>query len=171
MQSGNFPAVFDSLRPKMDRFRAWLDERGAQVFAQTNPYEVIRFSTPEGVGVIYRKLNGSLSFTGGSKHALVCFLDQRPWRGCERAKPGQTERRRLNLVRSIAERDGWSCAYCKGDLTEDTATVEHFVSRTHGGPDHIANIVLAHGQCNAEAGHLSVREKIEMIVRLRMEAP
>lgn len=171
MSGAAFPFVFDSLHPKLSSFRMWLDARGSQIFSPTNPFEVLRFSTPEGIGVIYQKKSGTLSFTGGSKHALVCFLESRSWRGCTRQKLNQNERRRLNIIHSVVERDGWKCAYCGGELSEETATLEHFVSRTHGGPDHLANIVLAHGHCNAEADHLSVREKIEMIVRLRMEAP
>ena len=46
-------------------------------------------------------------------------------------------------------------------------TVEHFVPITAGGSSHMANLSLAHKECNAAASRLSVREKVEMAVRNR----
>jgi len=46
-------------------------------------------------------------------------------------------------------------------------TIEHFVPITAGGTSHLANLSLAHKECNAGASHLSVRQKVEMAVRNR----
>lgn len=36
----------------MQKFHAWLGCHGSEVLRPTNPYEVTRFTTPEGVGII-----------------------------------------------------------------------------------------------------------------------
>lgn len=68
----------------------------------------------------------------------------------------------------LSERDGPRCFYCgrhfapSGDLAERNSvpTVEHFVPRSKGGPDILANKVLACGRCNSEVGDKSIVEKV-----------
>lgn len=67
----------------------------------------------------------------------------------------------------LARRDRWACVFCGKPTEIETVTVEHFVLITAGGNSHLANLSLAHEECNAAASHLSVREKVEMAVRIR----
>ena len=146
-------------------FEAWLLEHGSAIKQITNPYEVIRFV---GVGtecVVYRKANDTIfSWANGSADAYCAFLNGSPWRATPR---GTRDRKRTNLIRSLAQRDGWGCVFCGAATEVETVTIEHFVPLTAGGNSHMANLSLAHRDCNAVASHLSVRQKIEMIVRRR----
>lgn len=60
---------------------------------------------------------------------------------------------------AIADRDGWSCAYCgirvqcacqDGRLTP--ATVDHRVAQINGGSDDMGNLVLSCQRCNSSKG-------------------
>lgn len=144
-------------------FRDWLSERGAEVLEPTNTWEVLRFRANGETSVVYRNKQNRLRFTGESREAYSSWRGDRRWRGNER-----TDRRQLTpLHRTIRERDGDACFFCGEELADGEATVEHLVALTHGGPNHVSNIVLAHEGCNAEAGNMSVAEKVRMRERLR----
>jgi 5-methylcytosine-specific restriction endonuclease McrA len=70
-------------------------------------------------------------------------------------------------VAQLARRDGWTCLYCGCRVHEHNATVEHFIPRSAGGPDHGANLFLACGPCNAHAGDMSAAEKLAFRDELR----
>jgi len=146
-------------------FEAWLLERGSAIKQVTNPYEVIRFMGINAECIVYRKASNAIThWSDGAAEAYRAFLDGMPWRASAR---GKRDPKRTNLVLSLARRDGWACVFC-GKATEiETVTVEHFVPITAGGTSHLANLSLAHKECNAGASHLSVREKVEMAVRNR----
>ena len=59
----------------------------------------------------------------------------------------------------LAERDGWSCWLCGGDIDPDAprtspvaGTVDHLVPRSRGGTDERSNLRLAHRRCNTRRG-------------------
>ena len=146
-------------------FEAWLLERGSAVKQVTNPYEVIRFMGVDAECIVYRKASGTIShWANGAAEAYRAFLDGAPWRATVR---GKRDPKRVNLVLSLARRDGWACVFCGKPTEIETVTVEHFVPITAGGTSHMANLSLTHKECNAAASHLSVREKVEMAVRNR----
>lgn len=151
------------------RFEAWLIKNGSAVLAPTNEYEVARFTTPEGVGIVYRNRSGGLtSWQGGAAEAWLSWRSARSWRvGPRETRKATTRSQRRGLIRSIAHRDGWDCAFCGDELTTATATIEHWVPITAGGPDHLANKMLAREACNRAAGHLDVRAKLEMAIQRR----
>ena len=149
-----------SLDPKL--FKAWIAANGGEVLTTTNPYEVVRFRTNQGVCVIYRNALGAwTSFTGAQcQDAWTAFQKGIALRLNE---PTARRRKASIVVRSLIERDGPLCFYCDAIFSDDLPpTVEHLVSITHRGPDHIANKFLACGACNAEAGHRSASEKIRL---------
>lgn len=149
-------ADFDKRRKNFD---AWLRSRGSEVLGISNEYEVMRFTTPHGVGVIYR--NGSdriTSWQGGSDEAFIAFVSSQRWR-VSTATPASSKVR--HRIQAIRERDGDGCWYC-GTYLGDDVTVEHLLSRIHEGPNRIENLVLAHAGCNLGAGHLSVAEKVRL---------
>jgi hypothetical protein len=51
---------------------------------------------------------------------------------------------------AIITRDGWCCAYCGDFLTMDTATIDHVIPTSRGGPDELVNTVLSCLPCNAQ---------------------
>lgn len=138
-------------------FLARVTEAGGEVLAPTNPYEVMRFKTRLGVGVVY---TGKRGRSWNNEARAV-----RDWLKAPKGSlaPITVTGRRTGkgTVNRLLERDGEECFYCRLPLDEDV-TVEHLVAVAHGGPNHISNLFLAHGECNRKAGHLSAVEKIKM---------
>lgn len=173
------PTSYDAFTKKWKRFKIWLEARGSEVRATSNPYEVARFTTPEGVGVVYRNAGNSISaWTGGADSAFIAFLDNAPWRAIPKPVRRGSNANRHRLA-TLLERDGNECFYCgglmapKGEAANpgDEMTIEHLCSVTHGGPNSIANEALAHSRCNAEAGNLSVVQKVRLREAKRATTP
>lgn len=63
---------------------------------------------------------------------------------------------------AVLDRDGKECFYCGQELTFEQATVEHLIPLSNGGNNTDANLVLAHKECNMEAGSLPIIEKVKL---------
>lgn len=155
-------------------FASWLADNGAEVRTPTNQYEVVRYvAHAEGhrkpvTHIVYTKENGMLTFAGGSREHYARFL------GIEgdgslgkKARPASSTMRRFR--RQIVERDGHDCWFCGVATTEGDSSVEHLVNRSEGGPDTLANFVIAHPACNAKAGNMTLAAKITLRDRMRRE--
>lgn len=142
---------------KPARFEAFLTANGHEVLAPTNEYEVVRFRNAEGVGIVYRNKRDMLSFQGPAKAAVNAFKSGKQFRA-----PDKRAKRLPVDLRAIVKRDGNGCFYCGEPLEVEEMTREHLLSITHGGSNHIANMVIACDPCNQEAGHLSVAEKVRL---------
>jgi hypothetical protein len=146
---------------KATAFRDWLSGAGAQVLEPTNEWELIRFKAGATTSIIYRNKVGGVTYSGAAKEAWDAFKSGAPWRAIR-----PTTRRGMSpVIRTIRERDGDLCFYCQRTVGPDNESVEHLVSITHQGPNHISNLFLAHKGCNARAGHMSAPEKIRLHVQ------
>lgn len=143
---------------KMKAFSEWLQARGAQVLKPTSEWELVRFKTGDGTSIVYTNTRGTLSFTGESGEAWQAFEQSKPWRGAEATK--RQVGRGSVIARTLRQRDGDLCFFCRQEVAIEDESVEHLVPVTAGGPNHITNFFLAHRRCNAEVGHLSAPEKI-----------
>jgi hypothetical protein len=152
---------FSELKPKLEKFSAWLDANGAEVLQPTSEWEVLRFLTNKGTSIIYVNKRGKLTLKGESYTAWESFKTSKPWR----AIPATTRKRSTPHVNAIRHRDGNLCFFCQELVEQKDESVEHVVSVTHGGPNHLANFVLAHKKCNQEAGHMSAMEKVAIHVQ------
>lgn len=141
------------------RFTDWLTARGAQVLNPTNPYEMVRFTTERGLGIVYTNSRGRVTHVGEAAKAYNAFKANAAWDAGIAAPRRKTQTDRL--VAQLRERDGSGCFFCRLPVTDD-ASIEHLVPRGHGGPSHLSNYALAHRMCNARAGHLPLMEKIRM---------
>lgn len=170
----------------LEGFLNWLAKNGAEIGTQTNPYEVVRYrayrprANKAATHVVYRKDNGMITFTGESRKHYQAFLDRKTIAGMFVGKfdgpqsdelgailpSGMTksEKRRTRLI----DRDGSDCWFCGLPMGDDI-TIEHLVSRSKGGVDHLDNYALAHQKCNADAGDRPLVEKIAMRVAMRKE--
>ena len=146
-------------------FRKRLEEAGAEILAPTNPYEVLRFRSSKGVGVIYKGKRGET----WNAEALAArdHLDARAGSLAPVAVKGR--RKDKATVDALLVRDGDACLFCGKPLDGDI-TVEHLVAIAHGGPYHVSNLFLAHAACNQAAGHMSAPEKVGLAIRNRAHA-
>lgn len=143
---------------RQEMFEKWLVERGAELLTPTNEWELLRFRTEKGTGIIYTNKHGQLTWMGPAAEAYLAHVSNKSsWR----AVPKEKRRAKSSpTCQALRERDGDACFYCHLPVAVEDESVEHLVNLTHGGADHIANMALAHRVCNSEAGHLSLMEKI-----------
>jgi hypothetical protein len=143
-------------KEEMPKFIRWLDNQGAQVVPTTNPYELLRFKTVNGVSVLYRNKFDVQNFTGECEVAYRHFRDKKRWATHDRHRKQMT-----SLKRKLANRDGLKCFWCDTPHDSvDTLTVEHILNRMHGGSDNSRNLSLACKDCNDELSNLPVVSKI-----------
>lgn len=147
-------------RKKLKQFESWLTSQGCEILPQTNEWEVIRFRSKLGTGVVYQKASGLLSVSSAFvTEAFECFVAQKKWAG--KGKP--TKRSGGSKAkRQLIDRDGLECFYCRETFNAGELTQEHLVSIVQGGPDRMENKVLACKPCNQEAGHLPVIDKVKL---------
>lgn len=139
------------------RFEAFLQERGAEVLAPTNEWELCRFRHGDATAIVYTNKRGDLKWVGGAGDAFVAFTRGTPWR----AAPATLRRTKSSpTCLALRQRDGEKCFYCHQHVLPEEESVEHLVGLTHGGPDHIANMALAHKVCNQEVGNMPLMQKI-----------
>ncbi len=140
-------------------FEKELKAAGAEVLGPTNPYEVLRFKTKHGVGVVYKGKRGET----WNAEALAAREHLAKRKGSLAPVALKGRRNNRASVTAILARDGDNCFFCRKPLDGDL-TVEHLVAVAHGGPNHISNKFLAHTECNNRAGHLSAPEKINIAI-------
>ena len=154
----------------LKKFKAWLLENGSVIHENTNnEYEVLRFSTPEGVGVLYKDKRGSISSgVRGADAAYSAFHSGKKWSAAQPTKRRTYGSHRKLLA--IVERDGLDCIYCGTTIPLEIATREHFVALSRGGPDTPENTVIACKDCNMAVGSMTVKQKIEYALSKRLKS-
>lgn len=153
-----------------EAFTKKLVAAGGEVLAPTNPYEVLRFRTSHGVGVVYCNSRGKETWNREAQAAQAHLST--PGSGSLAPVATVKGKRRPGDAAALLARDGGLCFFCILPFLGDM-TVEHLVPRAHGGPNHISNKFLAHHRCNSDAGHLSAPEKIaihDRALRARWQA-
>jgi hypothetical protein len=165
--------------PRIKATKARLTAAGAEVLQPSNEWEVLRFRSKVGVGVVYKNKAGQLTANlpaidafgmlespGKGGKGLLCPAPVR--------RVAKTSKARHHQLEAVMKRDGAECFYCTTPLALGAPvgdprhpTREHLVPTNQGGPDNIANIFAACEPCNREAGHMSAPEKIAMRDRKR----
>lgn len=146
-----------------EKFKNWLSKSGAVVLEPTNPYEVVRFKTDNGVSVVYTGKKG-ITFVGEAEEAYDKFAAGKSWK--------TVNRKRVNLRAKkarLAARDGKRCFAHGEKMRFDQLTIEHLLNFSHGGSDNENNLALVCEACNLALGNLPVVKKIEKIIELRKE--
>lgn len=142
------------------RLCEFLEVGGAEILPITNPFELARFKTVNGVCVIYQNKKGVLSYSNDhAKVAASHFLDGKAWSADKKHHRVQ----RQSVEAKLLARDGHTCFYCQADFSAETPpTLEHILSITHGGTNNLANLCLACEPCNVAAGNLPIVEKLKL---------
>lgn len=143
-------------------FTKRLEAAGAEMLGPTNPYEVLRFRTCKGVGVVYSGKRGET----WNAEAIAARDHLSAGKGSLAPVTVRGRRTDKATVTALLSRDGGECFFCGAALDGDI-TVEHLVAIAHGGPNHISNLFLAHAACNQEAGHKSAPEKVAQAIAAR----
>lgn len=73
--------------------------------------------------------------------------------------------REPDLRRELFERDSWTCRYCGGAVSPDTATLDHFVPVAKDGTSDPSNLVTACLICNSVKGSRTLDEAAPEILR------
>lgn len=155
-------------------FRAWVLDCGGHLLAPTNPYEIFRIKTDQGVIIGHK--NKKRKFTYCQRGAeLVEKFHKRQAISLTVGKWTKSMKRKRHLMAMCVERDGLACFYCAAELapldSEDDprpkATHEHFIPISKSGPDNLSNSLLACERCNTEADRMDGVEKIKLRDRKR----
>jgi hypothetical protein len=149
---------------QISAFKNWLREHGCEIQEPSNEYELVRFRSAIGVGVLYTGKRGLSCNVPFVVDAVQLFLARQQWEAGKIApkKRSPSPKRKKELL----ARDGDTCFYC-GLLLESDITEEHLVSVSQGGYNRLDNIVLAHFECNRLAGHMSLVQKIHLRDKMR----
>ena len=146
-----------TMKRQIPPFKDWLREHGCEIQEPSNEYELVRFNSAIGVGVIYTGQRGLSCNVPFALDALTLFLTKSQW------EAGKVKPKRHAVApkrkKELLLRDGDQCFYCGMPLKSDI-TAEHLVSVSQGGYNRLDNIVLAHAECNQRAGHMSLVDKI-----------
>ena len=142
----------------------WLREHGCEIQEPSNEYELVRFCSAIGVGVLYTGQKGLSCNVPFVVDAISLFLSDAQWEaGKIMAKKRTSSPKRK---KELLLRDGDLCFYC-GFSLKSNITEEHLVSVSQQGYNRLDNIVLAHVKCNSLAGSMSLIEKILLRDELR----
>lgn len=144
------------------KFETWLQQNGAEILPNTNQFEWIRFKGSE-TGVIYTSGKYSNEY---AKNAFECYKKGRIWDG-RPINHGRNNSYKSEKI-SILKRDGNACFYC-GNLLEDDITLEHLISLVSGGPNTLANMVLAHEKCNNKMENKPLHKKVDYAIKSRID--
>jgi len=145
-------------------FKDWLREHGCEIQEPSNEYELVRFRSAIGVGVLYTGKRGLSCNVPFVVDAVQLFLAGQQWEAGKIApkKRITSPKRKKELL----FRDGDICFYCGKPLEADI-TEEHLVPISQQGYNRLDNVVLAHFGCNALAGHMSLVQKIHLRDKLQ----
>jgi len=149
---------------KFKEFKRFLQAAGAEIIEPTSIFEVLRFKANGTVGVVYQNQHGVITkFFNEAEKALQAFQNNKPYSANEVSK----RVKRNYILNTLLKRDGTDCFYCGKEMKEGQETIEHLFSINQGGRNHIANLALAHYECNRQASHMPVVEKVKLRDRLR----
>ena len=147
------------------KIKNWVGNHGAEVMPNLAEWEFFRAKTNQGLFIIYRnKRNQYKPNDAELLRKITCWM-----KDCRNLNLGIiTQRKKLTGVRkALFKRDGNQCFYCGEGMRRDQMTIEHLLSLSHGGSNRIENLVLSHSICNANAGSLSLLQKIELREKMR----
>jgi 5-methylcytosine-specific restriction endonuclease McrA len=170
---------YSESRIKISALKKWLRRRGAIMHEAKSSDEILRFEVSVGFGVMHRSNAGRLLANPIADKAICCFQNKQEWSSGIRAHPSaprppkrkkRSAAEHLRIVRALIQRDGGcSCAYCGAALTQESATLDHIVPLSRGGPDTPDNMVLACWTCNHVGSDLpapvKLRELRDLLIR------
>lgn len=150
-----------------DKLKQFIIDQGGEILPQTNEWEVIRFRSKEGIGVVYTNKHGRRTYTGEAVHALkACYKKDATWNLEKKKRKNMSD-----VVERLIRRDGIKCFYCGNSTNSANRTVEHLLSLSDGGNHRMANLAIACDECNFRARSSSLVEKVRLRDKLNKNLP
>ena len=143
-----------------NKFKNWLSHRGCQVEPGTNEFEMVRWKGAE-VGILYTTGKTNSFY---AQNAIACWKTGRDWNGGVIAVGRSNSYKKQK--KQILKRDGDACFYCGLKLRDDI-TLEHLIDLSKGGKNKLANMVLAHNECNGAVNGMGLSDKIKWAINKR----
>jgi len=148
-------------------FARWLVDCGAELHPPLTPNECLRYwLRAHGSSFVVLTKNGTFGFGGYANRHFKAFRAGASVVYVANSRDYET---RTKQYLRLLDRDGEGCFYCGLPLGADN-TIEHILSRSHGGPNHDENCALAHKDCNRAVDNLPVVAKMKMRDLFLMEA-
>lgn len=143
-------------------FEEWLTDSGAEVLEKKGDWDKHRFRALGRIHTVYfSKRKSGLSFSSDDCEAI--YLSYMRGQKRKLKNPARKYCSTAKEIDYLTRRDGRTCFYCFKRFNHyRQPTVEHLVPKSHGGPNHRSNYVLACEGCNQKAGNKSVAAKIKM---------
>src|SRR5262245_10987376 len=160
---------------QLESFKIWLESCGAEVFPGVVEHEFLRVISRGETLSAYSKADGRQTWPLALRKLFLEFAAGHMVQlgGAVKQMSGNKRARVLQL----AGRDGWHCWYCNWPLqpidgvvvyiNARVATVEEVCPRQFGGPNHLANQVLACPPCNWHAANKTVAAKVALREKIR----
>ena len=139
-----------------EKFGEWVVAQGGEVRAPTSEWELMRYHLPElGVLVVYVNGKGRVRISEKTQEHIKLYEANKPLGIAKRPSSGKVKQ---TFRDALSSRDGRQCWFC-GDNDADL-TLEHLLSISHGGSNHLSNLVLACGPCNRHVGNSPIVNKV-----------
>jgi hypothetical protein len=168
MDSSPKPLSRDSSTLK--HFCKWLLAHGADVLSTYSDWELCRFRTGAVIHTLYTTKRGELNFSSPNTETIYWQFVKGETPNFHLKPKRPSMRVRSSKLKEVLKRDGDKCVFCqKPFTTAKPPTLEHFLALIHGGSNHLSNLAAAHPECNAKAGHLSILQKLELIIEKRSQ--
>ena len=114
----------------IEKFKLFLRDRGSEIHAPTNEYEVLRFTTPDGIGLIFRSKKAVISsMNDPARVAVAAFRNGAAWRATDATRRQYISPKRKALI----ARDGDRCTYCEHNFVGDDEMRSHRARRASYG--------------------------------------
>ena len=150
------------------KFKNYILANGGEILESNTPYEWCRFrmgGADGRISVVYTNDKGKIG-SGFQNHGQIIFksyINNRPIpTEIISYKTKSTVKKKDKIYLALCKRDGNNCFYCSCEVLEENWTLEHLIPKTAGGLNHLSNYAIACKECNREAGHRSLFEKIKL---------
>ena len=109
-------------------------------------------------------------FIGTSAGPIECPTVVRFVTGVIAAKLRLENKNKRPTKKMLWHRDNGMCQYCSKKVTTSSATIDHVVPKSRGGPHTWDNLVIACTKCNSKKGN-SLPKECNMMPMKKPEAP
>jgi 5-methylcytosine-specific restriction endonuclease McrA len=166
-------------------FLEWLMAQGAELLPVLRENDIFAYSLEDKTSGVRETHDGRIRWLGKA-FAHYCMYLTETGQNVEEPPPAQPvddnvvygDIKRDEVIRRLKKRDGCGCFFCGRTIPRGRETIEHLLPKaaSKSKPEalqvlnNLRNLALAHQNCNAQAGSLSLVEKVKLRDKLRSAA-